>query len=340
MAHESEVFDRRRFNIALLTTAASISTGASQATAGDAGRQIIDVHSHFLPPELKSATHPAPPLMGWDLARHIGQMDEAQVSRAILSITTPGVAVDGAPGVALLRRCNEFGADLVARNPRRFGQFIHVKLDEPDRALEEIAYGLDQLKGHGVGLFTNYKDKWLGDPAFDTVFAELDRRRAIVYVHPIAADCCAGIIKEFSDAMIEYQTDTTRAIASYVYRGAARRFPNVRMIWSHAGGTMPYLIERFDVADQARTFIQAAPEGFRAAVARFHYDIAQSSNPVATTALRQVIPVEHIVFGTDYPFRTPREHVMQLESAGVFSKSELTNLYRGNIARDFASLMA
>jgi predicted TIM-barrel fold metal-dependent hydrolase len=265
-------------------------------------------------------------------------MDAAGVERAILSITTPGVAVEGAAGQTLLRRCNDYGANLVAAHPRRFGQFVHLKLEDPDNALQELAYGLDQLKAHGIGVFTNYHDKWLGDPAFDPVFAELERRRAIVYVHPITASCCTGLIPEFSDAMIEYQTDTTRAIASYIYRGAARRFPNVKLIWSHAGGTMPYLIERFDVADRTQAYKEAAPQGFRTAVAKFYYDVAQSSNGVATGALRQVIPVDHIVFGTDYPFRTPGEHVAQLESAKVFSPTDLVKVYRENVMRDLATL--
>ncbi len=146
-------------------------------------------------------------------------------------------------------------------------------------------------------------------PPFDPLFAELDRRKAIVYVHPTSAACCARLMPEVADTIIEYGTDTTRAIASYVYRGAARRFPNVRMIWSHSAGTMPYLIERFDGVERGEAAKAQAPDGFRASIARFCYDIAQASNPVATPALRAVVPMERIVFGTDYPFRTSLEHV-------------------------------
>jgi 6-methylsalicylate decarboxylase len=334
--------DRRRFNTVMLGTLATISTGIAHGGGGAdspaPARRIIDVHSHFVPPELKAATKPAPPLLAWNLSQHLENMDAAGVQRAILSITTPGVAIEGAAGQTLLRKCNDYGANLVAGHPQRFGHFVHLKLDDPGNALAELAYGLDQLKAQGVGVFTNYHEKWLGDPAFDPVFAELERRRALVYVHPIAASCCSGIIPEFSDAMIEYQSDTTRAIASYIYRGAARRFPNVKMIWSHAGGTMPYLIERFDVADRAQLYKDSAPQGFRAAAAKFYYDIAQTSNAVTTGALRQVIPVDHIVFGTDYPFRTPSEHVAQLESSKVFSPTELAQLYRGNVMRDLPTL--
>src|SRR6185369_12435065 len=142
------------------------------------------------------------------------------------------------------------------------------------------------------------------------------------------------------DTLIEYGTDTTRAIASYIYRGAARRFPDVRMIWSHSGGTMPYLIERFDNADRSDAAKAAAPGGFRAAASNFFYDIAQASNPTATTALRSVVPVNRIVFGTDYPFRTPLEHAKALEAGHVFNRTELRGLYRSNVEQFLPALMS
>jgi predicted TIM-barrel fold metal-dependent hydrolase len=204
-------------------------------------------------------------------------------------------------------------------------------MDDIDTALKEIEYGFDVLKAQGIGLFTSYGSQWLGDARFDPVFTELERRRGIVYVHPNTAACCTRLVPEVADTLIEYGTDTTRAIASYVYRGAAHRYPNVRMIWSHSGGTMPFLVERFDGADRGAAAKAQAPEGFRALAGRFFYDIAQASNPVATRALRSVVPVEHIVFGTDYPFRTPLEHVRALDGSDVFNRTELAGLYAGNV---------
>jgi predicted TIM-barrel fold metal-dependent hydrolase len=142
-----------------------------------------------------------------------------------------------------------------------------------------------------------------------------------------------------ADTIIEYGTDTTRAIASYVYRGAARRFPNVRMIWSHSAGTMPYLIERFDGADRSPAAKAQVPDGFRASIARFWYDIAQASNPVSTQALRSVVPMEHIVFGTDYPFRSSLDHVTGLENGKVFDRREIAGIYRGNLAKQLPQLL-
>jgi predicted TIM-barrel fold metal-dependent hydrolase len=190
-----------------------------------------------------------------------------------------------------------------------------------------------------VGLFTSYGGEWIGDKRFDPVFQELNRRKAVVYVHPNTATCCTRLIPEVADTLIEYGTDTTRAIASYVYRGAARRYPDVRMIWSHSGGTMPFLIERFEGADNGAAAKAQAPDGFRAAAARFFYDIAQSTHAVPSLALRQLVPVDHIVFGSDYPFRTTLSHVQGLEAAQVYSGNELKGIYAGNVDRYLPELL-
>jgi predicted TIM-barrel fold metal-dependent hydrolase len=276
----------------------------------------------------------------WSLQRHMEEMDAAGVTRSLLSLTTPGIVATADEGKKLTRESNEYAAKTCAEQRGKLGFFAYVQLEDPDTALKELEYALDVLEAQGVGLFTSYGNRWLGDPQFDPVFAELERRKAVAYVHPTGPSCCSRLIPGVFDTLIEYGTDTTRAIASYIYRGAARRFPNVRMIWSHSGGTMPFLIERFDGADRSEAAKKEAPEGFRAAAARFFYDIAQASNPVATTALRSVVPVNHIVFGTDYPFRAPIEHVMALEASGVFNRSELRGVYRANVEQFLPTLLS
>jgi len=276
----------------------------------------------------------------WSLQKHLEEMDAAGVARSLLSLTTPGIAQSGEQGRKLMRESNEWAAKTCGEHRGKLGFFTYVQPEDTDAALKEIAYGFDVLKAQGVGLFTSYGNRWLGDPQFDPIFAELQRRKAIVYVHPTGPACCGQLIPGIFDTLIEYGTDTTRAIASYIYRGAAQRFPDVRMIWSHSGGTMPYLIERFDGADRSDAAKAAAPAGFRAAAAKFFYDIAQASNPTATTALRSVVPVDHIVFGTDYPFRTPLEHVKALESGGVFNRAELRGLYRTNVEQRLPGLLS
>lgn len=337
--HSAQV-TRRAVLAGLGAGATAISLSSLAAGAGViSSSRIVDIHAHYYPPALKALGLPTP-MNAWTVERHLDEMDKAGVARSMLSLTTPGITQSGAQGRQLMRASNEYAAKLRSEHPGRFGSFTCVQPDDLDGSLKEIEYGFDVLKAHGVGLLTSYSNRWLGDPYFDPVFSELERRKAVAYIHPTAPGCCSRLIPDIPDTLIEYGTDTTRALASYIYRGAAKRFPNVQMIWSHSGGTMPFLIERFDGADRSEGARAQVPEGFRVTAGRFFYDIAQSSNPVATAALRRVIPVRQIVFGSDYPFRTPVDHVHALEAGGIFGRSELQDLYRGNLERGLPALLS
>ncbi len=334
---ESHQFSRRRMILGLsaLAAAPSLLPGAEPRRAGGPG--IVDVHAHFQPNVLRALGMPGP-MASWSLQRHLDDMAAAGVTRSLLSVTTPGVPESGERARTLARGINEDAAKLAADNPGRIGYFLALPMDDPDAALKEIEYGYDVLKAPGVGLFTSYGQYWLGDRRFDPVFEELNRRKAVVYVHPNTATCCTRLIPEVADTLIEYGTDTTRAISSYVYRGAARRFPEVRMIWSHSGGTMPFLIERFEGADRGAARNQV-PEGFRATAAKFFYDIAQSTHAIPSQALKQLVSTDHIVFGSDFPFRTCLDHVQGLEAARVYTAEELRGIYAGNVTRHLPELM-
>jgi predicted TIM-barrel fold metal-dependent hydrolase len=321
---------RRQMLMGISAVAALPSMALAAGSRRNASR-IIDVHAHFQPATLKALGTPGP-MGAWTLQKHMDDMGAAGITRSLLSITTPGLPA-GERGRTLARGINEDAAKLAGDHRDQLGFFLALPMDDPDAALKEIEYGYDVLKAPGVGLFTSYGAEWLGDKRFNPVFEELNRRKAVVYVHPNTATCCTRLIPEVADTAIEYGTDTTRAIASYVYRGAARRYPDVRMIWSHSGGTMPFLIERFDFLDRSPASKAQAPDGFRAAVARFFYDIAQSTAAAPSRALKQVVPVERLVFGSDYPFRTSLEHVQGLEAAKVYSRSEMKGIYAGNVGR-------
>jgi len=326
----------------LAAAAAGVATLGSVATTKAATpRDIVDVHAHFTPPTFRTAGIAQGPMAGWSVEKQYEEMDKAGVGRALLSITTPGVTVAGEPGLQLAREANDYGARIAADSKGRLGLFVYVhRPDQPEAALKDIEYGLDTLKANGVCLFTSYGGKYLGDPVYDPLFAEFNRRKTVVYVHPTSPVCCARVLSVVPDTVVEFGTDTTRAITSYVYRGAARRFPDVKMIFSHAGGTMPFLIERYDFLDRSGQGKAGAPDGFRAEIAKFYFDIAQAANPVATHALRAVVPTSQIVFGTDYPYRTPIEHVQALEAGKVFDPRELAEIYRGNLTRNLSALLA
>lgn len=304
-------------------------------TADTAGRRRIDVHHHIAPPDYLAAVGPdiQGPLKSWSLAKTIEDMDQGDVATAIVSITQIATRIaDAARARAVARACNDYAARMVSDHRGRFGMFVALPLPDIEGSLSEIEYGLDRLGADGVGLYTSYHDKWLGDPYFAPVFAELDRRKTVCYVHPATPDCCRNLVPGVGDAAIEYGTDTTRAISRMVFSGASQRYPGMRLIWSHAGGTMPFLIERFLRMAQQRDYAGILPQGFMPEAQRFFYDTAQASNRVALSCARQVIPAGHFVFGTDYPYRTSAEHVAGLRECGVFTAAELAAIDRDNLA--------
>jgi len=301
------------------------------ALAPAAKPRIIDVHHHLAPPgyvsELARRHLNEPVLERWSPAQSIEEMDRSGIATSITSITNPGVWFgDDAAAVALARACNEYAARLVADHRGRFGMFAVLPLPDIDGSLREIEYGLDVLKADGVCLMTSYGDKWLGDKAFAPVMDELNRRKAVVYTHPNLPDCCRNLIAEVPRAVIEFQTDTTRTIASILFSGTAARCPDVRFVFSHGGGTMPYLIERFTRLPQTNKNAAAnVPDGVVAMLGRFYYDVAQVSNAVAMAALTKVVPSTQIVFGTDFPFRTAADQMRGLQAAGL-SESDLRRI--------------
>jgi 6-methylsalicylate decarboxylase len=298
----------------------------------------IDVHHHLSPPEYMDELAPqkrlTPQTLGWTPRAAIEQMDQAGVDLAITSITTPGIWFGlHNPARRLARICNDYAAKLRSDYPKRFGMFTNLPLPDVDGSLKEIEYGMDTLKADGVVLFTSYGDKWLGDPAFDKVFDELNRRKAVVYVHPTTCDCCTNMLPGLPDSMIEYGTDTTRAIARLVFSGTFNRCPDIKMIWSHGGGTMPFLIHRFMAATRMPQYKEQFPNGFMPVARKMYYDTAQVPNKAAMSALTAVVPASQILFGTDFPWLTSEFHVKGLRESGVFSEADLRAIDIENAAR-------
>jgi 6-methylsalicylate decarboxylase len=295
---------------------------------------IIDVHHHITPPErlaeMKAKGLGERPTLDWTLEKSLAMMEAGGVATAMLSI--PNIYTgDRATIRGLARHCNEHGARIVADHKGRFGLFAALPLPDVEGALAEIEYAFDTLDADGVGIMTSYENKWLGDPAFAPVLDELNRRKAVTFVHPLAADCCKGIMLPLiTDATVEYEIDTVRAIASIVFSGTQQRCPGIRFIFSHGGGALPSMIERFVMLPRMRPHLAAMiPEGAEAAVRRFHYDIAQSSHPVPLGALVKLVSTSRILFGTDFPYRTAIEHSDGLSAAGL-SAAEIAAIERGN----------
>ena len=205
---------------------------------------------------------------------------------------------------------------------------------------DEIEYALDTLKADGVFLITNYGDKFLGDPVFAPIFEELNRRRAVVYTHPTSHPCCERLVPGLRDADIEYGTNTTRAIAKYVFSGFSRRYPDVRMIWSHAGGTMPFLIRRFDKrVKESPEFQPILPEGFSPEARR-----CTTTSPRRRSARRWRRCARSRRFADAVRHRLAAPHHRGAcrgpEGCGVFDAAELKAIDRDNALRLMPTLRA
>ena len=334
--------NRRNFMQGVTGAAAMAAVGfgdsqrATAQTTEAAKPYRIDVHHHVSPPTYivaSSANNFGDGLMrGWTPEKSLADMDKAGVAVAMLSITTPAVNyTSGEAARKMARECNDYAAKMIADHPGRYGSFAMIPLTDTEGSLKEIAYALDTLKADGIGLMTSYHDKWLGDPSFLPVMEELNRRKAVVYTHPTAADCCVNLVRTEQPVMIEFGTDTTRTIADIIFSGNAQKFRDIRWIFSHAGGTMPILIDRFVrnplLVPSAKATV---PDGTLAELKRFYYDTAQTSNKASMSALTAIIPTSQIVFGTDFPYRTSIDHVKGLRDCGVFTDAQLMEIERGN----------
>src|SRR5258705_3722366 len=337
---------RRDFlaGMAALGTGALISHDEAEPQMATAQPHRIEGTHHHPPPPygagIRARSVPAL-VRDWIAEKSLADMDKAGVATALTSITTPAMRFLDDPGARkLARECNDYTAKLVADSKGRFGMFAVMPMPYVEGTLHEIGYALDTLKADGIALLTSYGANRLGDPAFTPVMEELNRRRAVVYTHPTTANCCGNLIPDVPQSVIEWGTDTTRTIASLGFSGAAARFRDAKFIFSHGGGTLPFLTERFvRLALVNKNLAARVPNGVEAELKRFYYDTAQAAHPYALASLTRLIPVSQIVFGTDFPYRTAIDHVKGLTEYG-FSAGDLQAIDRDNALRLMPKLRA
>jgi len=322
----------------------AMAPAAAQAPAAPAAAKPrrIDVHHHVVPPVHAAAlvAHKSTPAK-WSVAMSLDDMDKAGTDTAVVSILNPGVwfGQNDEEARRLARACNEYAADLERDHKGRFRSFAVIPLPDTEGSLREIEYSLDVLKAQGIALWTSYSDKYLGDPAFLPVFEELNRRKAVVYTHPTVPDCCAGLVKGVPVSTLEYAHDTTRTIASLVFGEGrtALRCPDVQFIWSHSGGTLPFLTGRFvELAGRQK---DRFPNGPLPIFQRFYYEVAQGNTPGQLAALMQMVKISQVMFGSDYPFRQGAEAVEGVHTY-KFSPEELKAIDSENAIRVMPALRA
>ncbi len=341
---------RRRF-LAGLGAAGAAAMLPAPAVRAQGAKTLIDTHNHFYPPsyldmqkewEGKRNIPRSAGVFDWTPARLIELMDKDGIRTAVTSLaSTPGLWFDTGAEVAnkIVRVCHDFQAGMRRDYPGRFGIFAPLSMMDIDATLKEIEYAFDTIKADGINLQSNYGDKWLGDPAYKPVLEELNRRKAVVYVHPLVAACCGRLSIPTFPAVIEVPHDTTRTVTSLLLTGSFKRYPDIKWIFSHAGGTIPMMAGRIAAFyDQNPKTKEFAPNGVMAELAKLHYDTANATSAPAMAALLKLAPVSQVTYGTDYPY-FPLNQNKDLQKLGL-SAADVQAIESGNATRLIPRLKA
>ncbi|HEX7733826.1 MAG TPA: amidohydrolase family protein [Ktedonobacteraceae bacterium] len=336
----------------------------------------VDVHHHLLTSEYLEELAKVGvvgsgglPFPHWTPEETLGFLDRAQIQAAVLSLSSPGLCFgNAAKEREIARALNEFAAESVTRWPQRLGFFATLPLPDVEAALAEIAYALDTLHADGIGLLSNYQGIYPGDARFDPIFAELDRRQAVAFLHPtvftgseIPSTKNAGSpVPTIPTFMLEFVFDTTRAVANLVISGTLTKYPRLRIILSHAGGTLPFVAQRIvsgaiiasvrpqgDLGqltlprEQIAALRQELADNILGQLSSLYFDTALSTNSNAFSSLRHLVPVSHILLGTDYPFASEIEAgstVTKLATLPDLNKQELEEIEGINASKLFPRL--
>jgi predicted TIM-barrel fold metal-dependent hydrolase len=349
---------RRNFlqGVAALGASALLPSSQLSGQTPPSKARAIDCHHHFASPTyIKTlspnaghhntgySTRSASLLLKmwptWSPAKDVDYMEQQGVATAVVDY--PQVWYGDMDETRFLaREMNEFGAKMVSDYKGRFGLFALLPLPNIEDSLREIEYAFDILHADGVGIWTSYEHHWLGEQRFRPVFDELNRRKAVVFVHPV--DAFEDMMVGLQTSSLEFLCDTMRTIFSLLATGAATRYGDVRFIFSHAGGAMPSLIERLGIAEPgAHNEVlarPAEPNSHLYHLRRFYYDVANSCNTVQLQGLKTIVGASQIVFGTDWPvIESPLRQLQGLQTCG-FSAAELKGIHRGNAERLFPRL--
>lgn len=312
----------RRTALCGLTATACCAAHGVAAKSSMPRASVVDVHHHFYPEFLIKAWAAAPdesdwtayktlfmrpPYSEWSAPSALERMDASGIATAVLSLPSGTVSfLRGAAKAGMIRAINEYATQLSQKHPGRFGLFALLPMPDVNASLSEITYALDTLGATGIGLMTSYGHRWLGHPDFSPVLEELNRRKAVVHVHPHTPVCCTDPVQSNpwgATAMLEFPYDSGRTIFDLVQSGSLLRFPDIEWIFSHLGGVIPMLAGRLrEVGPGFWTGLEhVAPRGIDHELRRLHYDTAASAHAPSMQAALAYLPEDSLLFGTDHP---------------------------------------
>ncbi|TDO30177.1 putative TIM-barrel fold metal-dependent hydrolase [Kribbella sp. VKM Ac-2527] len=334
-------------------TAAVALPRAASALIGDSTptRDRIDLHAHAIPPEYRESlvengfgTIGGYPLPQWSPERAIDFMDRYGIQTQVLSLSDPGVSyLSGAEARDMARYNNTYMAGLFRQYPKRFGGLAVLPMPDVAGSVAEIEYALDVLKLDGVVLLSAYEGVYLGHPVFEPVMAALARRNAFVFLHPAAIPADNKPELPVPDFLYEFTFDTTRAVAQMIYGGTIARYPSIRFQLAHAGGTVPFLSYRLGLPEEVAFPGFETPTGIPAQIRGFYYDTALSPSRAAMASVLEVTGLNHIVFGSDWPFSEllfTGSGDPQPQLSETFDPTQRRQIERGNALRELPRLAA
>jgi 6-methylsalicylate decarboxylase len=322
---------------------------------------FIDVHHHLLLPEYDAALKragagdPSRPLRKGDSPQVVlDKMAELGIDAAVANpLSVAGVHHgNDAHARYLAESVNEAQAKFVAAAPDRLGFFAALPLPDVDGALTQMAHAFDVLHADGVIVLSHQNGVHIGDPSFAPLYAEMDRRGVIAFIHPTVPPGVEHLNLTLWPVFVEYAFETTRVAANLIYNEIMPRYPNIKWILAHAGGTLPFLSMRLRLMDEFevgrkpplpfcradKPFIERVPEGVRPHLDAFYFDTALSGARAPMAALTEMAKPEHILYGSDWPF-VEREFVTEqsenLRTMPYFSGDRFAKMERGNAVRMF-----
>jgi predicted TIM-barrel fold metal-dependent hydrolase len=297
---------------------------------------IIDVHSHIIT-NLGSQA-PTDKLPPWSIEQSLSLMDANGISASVLSLPDSVNHAKGPEACQLARRINEQLADIVSKHPTRFGAMATLPaLAATDGLLEEMAYALDTLKLDGVATSTSIDDIYLGDTRYDPWLEEMNRRGVTLFVHPVPAKASRSVDLGVDVSLLEFMFDTTRMLINMVFSGAKKRFSKIKIISTHGGGTIPYLMTRIETLEQVfgpgKGRPRLSPAEIREGLAAFYYDLTAATSPAQLFALQQMVPLSHLLMGFDNPFMpgwTFPPAIQDMEHWNGFSHTDVSSIAHRN----------
>ncbi|MFZ1042512.1 MAG: amidohydrolase family protein [Anaerolineales bacterium] len=317
-------------------------------------KKRIDVHFHAIASEAYAiltdlGIHEvgSVQLPQWNEIETLAFMDRNLIETAILSTSDFPIPSSALPQIHQIARVsNDFYADLIAKNPKRFGAFAALPLHDVEASLKEISYALDTLHLDGVMLLSNYEGIYLGDPVIEPIMDELNRRKVVTFIHPGAPLVDPRMRLDLPIWLVEYPINTTRAVTNLIVSGSFSRHADIHFILAHAGGAIPYITQRLLVGylQQHEHMDPQTPlplpeaiqkfQSFRKMMRRFYCDAAMSTFPSTMSTLRTVIGTSHILFGSDYPYAP--EKVLQVSNKFLNNYPPLDFIGHNQIARQNA----